>query len=180
MGKIGNRVRIHFLGFWNQCRQWLQPQNLKMLAPWKNRYDKPRQCIKKQRHYFADKGSSSQSYSFSSSHIWMWELDHEEGWAPKNWQFLTILLEKTLDSPLDYKQIKLVNPKGNQPWIFIGRNDAKAETPILWPPDAKSWLNGKEPDVGKDWRQEENWVTEDEITGLHHWLNGLVWASSTR
>ena len=151
-----------------------------MLAPWKKSYDKPRQCIKKQRHHFAGRGLYSQSYGVSSSCVQIWELDHNEGWAPKNWQFLTIVLEKTLDSPLDYKQIKLVNPKGNQPWIFIGRNDAKAETPILWPPDVKSWLNGKEPDVGKDWRQEENWVTEDEITGLHHWLNGLVWASSTR
>ena len=101
----------------------------------------------------------------------MWELDHKEGWAPKNWCFQTVVLEKTLESPLDCK-IKPVNPEGSQSWIFIGRTDAEAETPILWPPDAKNWLIGKEPDAGKDWRQEEKEVTEDEMVGWHHWLNG--------
>ena len=113
-------------------------------------YDKPRQSVKKQRRHFANKGLDSQSYGFSSSHVWMWELDHKEGWAPKNWCFQIVVLEKTLESPLHSKEIKLVNPKGNQLWIFIERNDAEAEAPILWPPDAKNWLIGKDPDAGKD------------------------------
>ena len=106
--------------------------NLKMLAPWKRSYDKARQCIKNQRHYFANKGPSSQGYGFSSSHVWMWVLDHNEGWAPKNWCFWTVVLEKTLESSLDYKEIKPVNLKGNRPWTFIGRNNAETEAPILW------------------------------------------------
>ena len=114
-------------------------------------YDQPRQHIKKQRHYFANKGPSSQSYGFPSSHVWMWELDHKESWAPKDWCFWSVMLEKTLESPLDCKEIKPVNPKGNQPWTFIGRTDAEAEAPILCPPDAKNWLIGKDPDAGKDW-----------------------------
>ena len=103
-----------------------------MLAPWKKSYDQPRQHIKKQRHYFANKGPSSQSYGFFSSHVWMWELDYNESWAPKNWCFWTVVLEQTLESPLDCKEIQPVHPKGNQCWIFIGRNDTVAETPILW------------------------------------------------
>ena len=132
-------------------------------APWKKSYDKlsesescsivsdslqHRQCIKKQRHYFANKGPYSQSYGFSNSHVWMWELDHKEGWVLKNWCFQTVVLEKTLENPLDYKEIKPVNPKGNQHWIFTGRTDAKAEAPILWPCDEKSRVIGKDPDVG--------------------------------
>ena len=109
---------------------------------------------------------------FSSSHIQMWELDHKEGWALKNWCFQTAMLEKTLESPLDSKEIKPVNPKGNQPWIVIGRTDAEAETPILWPPDGKNGLIGKDPDAGKDWRQEEKVAIEDEMVVWHHWLNG--------
>ena len=143
-----------------------------MLAPWKKNYDKPRQCIKKKRCYFANKGPSSQSYDFSSSHVWMWELDYEESWVPKNWRFWPVVLEKTLESPLDCKEIQPVHPEGNQSWIFIGRTDAKAETPILWPPDAKNWLIGKDPDAGTDWRQEEKGTTEDEMVGWHHRLNG--------
>ena len=112
-----------------------------MLFSWApESYDQPRQCIKKQRHHFADKGPSSQTYGFSSSHVWMWELDYKESWAPKNWCFWTVVLEKTLESPLDCKEMQLVHPKGDQSWIFIGRTDAQAEAPILWPPDAKSWL----------------------------------------
>ena len=109
------------------------------------------------------------SYGFSSSHVWMWELDCEEGWAPKNWCFWAVVLEKTLESPLACK-IKPVHPKGNQSWIFIGRTDA--ETPKLWPPYAKNWLIGKDPDAGKDWRREGKGTTEDEMVGWHHWLNG--------
>ena len=143
------------------CKPW----NWKMLDPWKKSYDKPRQHIKKQRHYFTDKGLSSQSYGFSSSHVWMWELDH------KNWCFWTVVLEKTLGSPLDSK-IKPVNPKGNQFWIFIGRTDAEAEAPILRPPDLKNWLIGKDPDAGKVWRQEKKGMTEEEMVRWHHQLNG--------
>ena len=145
---------------------------LKTLAPLKKNYDKPRQRIKKQRHYFAHKGPYCQSYGFSSSHVWVWELDHKECWAPKNWCFWAVVLKKTLESPLDCKEIKPVNPKGNQSWIFTRRTDGEAQAPILWPPDAKSWLIRKDPDVGKDWKQEEKQMTEDKMAGWHHWLNG--------
>ena len=143
-----------------------------MLASCKKSYEKPKQCIKKQRHYFANKGLSSQSHGFSSGHIWMWELDYKENWKPKNWCFWTVVLEKALENPLDCKEIQLVHPKGNQSWIFIGRTDAEAETPILWPPDAKSWFIGKDCDAGKGWRQKEKRMTEDEVVGWHHQLNG--------
>ena len=127
--------------------------------------------IQKQRHYFANTGPSNQSSSFSSSHLWMWELDHKESWVPKSYCFWSVLLQKTPENPLACKEIKLVNPKGNQVWIFIGRTDAKAEAPILWSPDAKNWLIGKDPDAGKDWRQEKG-VTEDKMVRWHHWLDG--------
>ena len=128
--------------------------------------------ILKSRHYFANKDPSSQSYGFSSSHVWMWEMDCKESWAPKNWCFWTVVLEKTLESPLDCKEIQSVHPKGYQSWIFIGRTDAETEAPILWPHDAKNWLIGKDPDAGKDWRQEEKGMTVDEIVGWHHRLGG--------
>ena len=128
--------------------------------------------ILKNRHYFANKGPSSQSYGFSSSHVWMWELDHKESWAPKNWCFWTVVLEKTLEGPLVSKEIKPVHSKGNQSWIFIGRTDAEAETLVLWPPDVMNWLIGKGPDAGKDWRQEEKGTTEDEMVGWHYRLDG--------
>ena len=143
-----------------------------MLAPWKKSYDQPRQCIKKQRHYFADKDLPGKSYSFSSSHVWMWELDYKESWASKNWCLWTMVMEKTLESPLDSKEIQPVHPKGNQSWIFIGRIEVEAETPILWLPDAKNWLTIKDPDSGKLWRLEEKGTTEDEIFGWFHWLDG--------
>ena len=187
-----------------------------MLAPCKKSYDQPRQHVKKQRHYFADKGPSSLSNGFSSSHVWMWGLvaklyptlatpwttlsmgfsrqeywnglpfpsprdlpnpgmcglDHKESWVLKNWCFWTVVLEETLESPLDCKEIQPVNPKGDQSWVFIGRTDVAAEMPIFWPPDAKNWLIGKDPDAGKDWRQEEKAMTEDEMVGRHHWLSG--------
>ena len=145
---------------------------LKDACSLEERYDQPRQHIKKQRHYFANKGLSSQSFGFSSSHVWMWELDYKESWAPKNWCFWTVVLEKILESPLVSKEIQLVHPEGDWSWVFIGRSDAEAETPILWPPDVKSWLIGKDPDAGKDWRQEEKGRTEDEMIGWHHQLNG--------
>ena len=139
----------------------------------KKGYDKPRQHIKKQRHYFANKGPSIQSYGFSSSHVWMWELDYKESWAPKNWCFWTVVLEKTLENPLDCKEIKRIHPKRNQSWIFIGRTDDEAETSILWPPDVKNWLIWIDPDAGKDWGQEKKGVTEDEMVGWHYQLSGL-------
>ena len=131
-----------------------------------------RQHIKKQRHHFASKGLSSQSYGFSLSHVQMWKLDHREGWVLKNSRFQTVVLEETLESLLDSKKMKSVNPKGNQPCIFIGRSNAEAEAPIPWPLDAKSWLIGKDPEAGKDWGQEAKRVTEDEMVGWHYQLNG--------
>ena len=139
-----------------------------MLVPWKKSYDQLVQHIKKQRQYFTNKGPSSQSYGFSSSHVWRWELDYKEGWVPKNWCFWTVVLEKTLESPLDYKEIQPVNPKGHQSWIFIGRTDAEVEAPILWPPDAKNWLIGKYLNTGKGWKQEEKGTTEE------RWLDGIT------
>jgi len=139
-----------------------------MFTPWKESYDKPKQHIKKQRHHFADEDPSNQSYSFSSSYVWMWGLDHKEGWEPKNWCFWTVVLEKTLESPLNYKEIKAVSPKGNQTWIFIGRSDAETEAPIFWLPDSESQLTGKDPDGGKDWRQKEKW------TARMRWLDTIT------
>ena len=132
------------------CWQWLQLWHQKMLAPWKKSYNKARQHIKKQRHYFANKSLCSQSYYFSSSHVRMWELGHKENWVLKNWCFWTVVLETTLEILLDCKEIQAVNPKGDPSWVFFGRTDAEAETPILWPPDVKSWLIGIDPDTGRD------------------------------
>ena len=146
---------------------------LKDLALWKKSYEQPRRHIKKQRHYFTNKGPSSQSYGFSSSHAWIWELNYKENWVPKNWCFWTVVLEKT-------PKIQPVHPEGDQSWIFIGRTDAEAETPILWPPDAKSLPIGKDPDAGKDWRQEKKGATEDEMLGWHHQLNGHEFEQALR
>ena len=133
-------------------------------------FDKPRQHIKKQRHYFAKKGPSSQSFGFSSSHVWMWDLDHKESWGLKNWCFWTVVLRRLLRVPWTARRSN-PSPKGMD-WMFIGRTDAEDETPILWPPDAKSWLIWKDPDDWKDWRQEKKGTTEDEMVGWYHWLNG--------
>ena len=141
----------------------------KMHAPWKESYYKPRQCITKQSHHFATKVHIVKAMAFPSSHIQMWELDHKEGWALKNWCFRIVVLEKTLESPLDCKEIQPVHPKGDQSWVFIGRTEAEA--PILWPHGVKSQLIGKDPDAGKDWGQEKA-VTEDEMVGWHHRFNG--------
>ena len=152
------------------------PKSLQMVTaamklkdiPWKKSCYKPRQHIKKQRHYFANKGPSSRTCGFSSSRVWMWELDHKESWAPKNWCFWTVVLEKTLESPLDCKEIQPVHPKGNQSCTFTGRTDAKTEAPVLWPPDAESRIIGKDSDAGKDWRQEEKrWPRV-------RWLDGIT------
>ena len=141
-----------------------------MLVPWKKCYDKPRQHIEKQRHYFANKCPSNQNYAFSSSHVWMWELDSKESWVLKNWCLWTVVLEKTLQSPLDCKEIQPVHPKGNQSWIFIGRTDAEAETLVLWSPDAKDQLIEKDLDAGKDWRQEEK-----RTRGWDGWMASPTW-----
>ena len=117
----------------------------------------------------ANNDPSSQGYGFYSGHVWMWELDCEESWVPKNWCFWTVVLEKTLESPLDCKEIQPVHCRGDQPWVFFGRTDFEAKTSILWPPDGKRWLIWKDPNAGKDWRQK--WTTEDEMVGWHHWLN---------
>ena len=143
---------------------------LKDACSWKKSYDKPRQHIKKQKHHFADKCKYFQSYGFSSSHVWMCELNHKESWVLKKRCFQTVVLEKTLECSMEYKEIKPVSPKGSQPWIFIGRTDAETEAPILWPPDGKNLFTGKDP-AGKDWGQEEKGVMEDEMVGWHHQLN---------
>ena len=138
------------------------------LAPWKKSYDQLRQHIKKQRHYFANKGPSSQNYGLSSSHVWMWERDYKESWTPKNWFFWTVVLEKTLESPLDCREIKPVNPKGNQFWIFTGRTDT--ETPILWPPDEKNWPTGKD----RCWERLKVGGEGDD-RGWDGWMAPLTW-----
>ena len=138
MGNNGNSEKLYFGGLQNHCRWWLQPWKSKMLAPWKKSLTNLDRILKRQRHYSDNKGPFSQSYGFSSSHVWMWELDYKESWALKNWCFWTVALEKTLESPLDCKEIQPAHPKGNQSWIFFERTDA--ETPILWPSDEKNWL----------------------------------------
>ena len=163
-GKGGSSDGFPLFGLQNHCGWWLQPWNEKMTASWQESHYKPGQCVEKQRRYSADKGSHGRGYGLSSGHVWLWELDHKKSRKPKNWCFWTVELEKTLGSPLDCK-IKLVNPEGNQPWIFIERTDGEAEAPILWPPEAKSQLIRKDPDAEKDWRQKEKGMTEDEIIG---------------
>ena len=169
-----------------QCKQWQTffswaAKSLQMMTtamklndayPWGKSYDQPRKHIKKQRHYSANKGLFSQSYVFSSIHIWMWELDHKESWALKNWCFWTVVLEKTPESPLDYKEIQPVHPKGDQSWIFIGKTDAEAETPIFGYLMQRTYSFWKDPNGEKDWRQEEKGMTEDEMVWWHHWFNG--------
>ena len=145
----GNSDRLYFFGLQNHWRWWLQPWNEKTLVPWKKSYDQSRQHIKKQRHSFADKGPSSQGYVFSSSHVWMWVLDCKQRRMPKDSCFLTVVLEKTLESPLGCPEIQPVHPKGNQCWIFTGRTDAEAVTWILWPPDTKNWVIWNDPDGGE-------------------------------
>ena len=141
-------------------------------SPWKRSYDQPRQHIKKQRCYFANKGPSTQSYGFSIVMYGCWALEYKKSWASKSWCFQTVVLDKTLESPLDCKEIQPVHPKGDQSRLFTGRTDAEIETPMLWPPYVKNWLMWKDPDSGKDWRWEEKGTTEDEMVGWHHQLDG--------
>ena len=161
-----------FSGAPKSLQMVIAAMKLKAAYSWKEIYYQPRQHIKKQRHYFVNKGPSSQGYGSSISHVWMWELDYKESWALKSWCFWTVVLEKTLEGPLDCNVIQPVHPKGDQSWLFIGRTDVEVEPPTLWPPDVKSWLIGKDPDAGKDWGQEEKGTREDEMAGWHHWLNG--------
>ena len=172
MGKQGKQWQTLLFGAPKSLQMVTAARELKDACSWKKNYDQPRQHIKKQRHYFANKGPSSHRYGFSSNHVWIWELDYKESWAPKNWCFWTVVLEKSLESPFDSKEIQAVHPKGNQSWIFIGRTDAEAETLILWPPNAKKQLIGKDPDAVKDRRLEEKGKTEDEMVGWRHQLNG--------
>ena len=178
-------VAISFSNAWKWKVKVKSLSRVRLLAtPWTAAYQAPPSMgfsrqqywsgvhIRKQRHYFANKVPSTQSFGFSSSHVWMWELDCKKSWAPNNWCFWIVVLEKTLESLLDCKEIQPVHSKGNQSWIFIGRTDAEAETLILWPPDAKNWFIWKDPVAGKDWEREEKGTTEDEMVGWHHQLNG--------
>ena len=168
-GETVETMTDYFGGLPNHCRWWLQPWKKKTLLSLKKSSDQPRQHVKKQRHNFYNKGPSSQGYAFSSSHVWMWEWDY--WWALKNWCFWTMVLQKIFVNPLGCKEIQPFHPKWYQSWMFIGRTDIEAEVPILWPPDAKSWLIWKDPDSGKGWMQEKG-TTEDEMVGWHHRLNG--------
>ena len=163
---------LYFSGLQNHCRWWLQPEIKRRSLLGRKVRTNPDSILKSRDiHYFANKGPSGQGCGFSSGDVWMWELDYKESWVLKNWCFWTVVLEKTLESPLDCKEIQQVHPKGDQSWVFIGRTDVEAETPILWPPDAKSWLIGKDPDARKDWGQEEKGTTEDERVGWRHRLD---------
>ena len=174
MGETMETVTEFILGGFqiNHCRWWLSHEIKRSLLLGRKAMTNLDSILKSKRHHFADKGPYSQSYGFPMSHVQMWELNHKQGWAQKNWCFRTVVLEKTLESPLDWKEIKPVSPKGNQPWIFIGRTEAEAEMPILWPHTPKSQLIGKDPSAGKDWRQEEKGMTEDKLLGWHHQLHG--------
>ena len=160
-----------FGGSKNHCRWWLQPWNKKTRAPWKKSYDQPNSILKSRDIALPTKVLLVEAMVFPVVGG-MWELDSKESWALKNWWFWTVVLEKTRESPLDWKDIQPAHPKGNQSWIFIGRTDVEAETPIFWPPDMKNWLIWKDPDAGEDWRQEEKGTTEDEMVGWHHRLYG--------
>ena len=170
MGKQQKQWQILFWGAPKSLQMVTATMKLKDTCSLEESYARPH--IKKQRHYFANKVLCSQSYGFSSSHVWMWELDYKESWVTKNWCFWTVVLEKTLETPLDCQETQPVHSKGDQCWIFIGRTDVEPEAPILQPPDVNNWLIGKDPNAGKDWRREEKGITEDEMVAWHHWLNG--------
>ena len=171
-GKCGSSDRFPLLGLSNHYGWWLQPWNQKMIASWQESYDKPSQCVEKQRHYSPKKGLYSQGYGLPSHHVCLWELDHTEGRTPKKWCLQIVVLDKTPENSLGSKEIKLVNFKGNEPWIHIGRTDAEAEAPVFWSPNANSWLIGKVPDSGKDWGQMEKRASENEMAGWYHWCDG--------
>ena len=174
-GNNGNE-RLYFGGLQNHCRWWLQPWNWKTLAPWKKSYDNLDSILKSRDITLPENVHLVKAMVFPvvtyGCGSWTLTSIKKASWAPKNWCFWTVVLEKTFESPLDCKEIQPVHPKGDQSWVFIGRTAAEAETPILWPPDVKDWLIGKDPDTGKDWGQEEKGTTEDEMVEWHHWLNG--------
>ena len=171
-GKGGSSDRFLLLGLQSNCRWWLKPWNQKMIAFWQGKKKvTPRQCVEKWRHYSANKGLCSEGYDLCSGHVQLWELDRKEGRMPMNWCLPTVVLEKTPESPLDSKEVKPVNLKGDQPWIFTGKTDAKAEAPMFWSSDPNRWLTGKVPDAGKNWGQKEKRESEDEMAGWHHWCN---------
>ena len=161
-GRGESSDRFPLLGFKNHCRWWLQPWNQKMIASWQESNDKLIQCIEKQSHY---KGPCNQGYGLANGHIRLWDLYNKEGRAPKNSCLQTVVLDNTLQSPLESREIKQINLKGNQPWKLITRTDAEVETPVFWSSDTNSWLIGKVPDAGKDWGQKEKWESEDEMAG---------------
>ena len=167
-GKFGSSDRLPLFGLQNHCGWWLQPWNHKIFASWQESDDKPRQHVEKQRHYPAEKGPYSQGYGLTSGHIQLWVLDHKKGRMPKNWCLQTMVLEKTPESPLDSKEIKPVNLKGDQPWIFTGKTDAKAEALVFWSTDVHRWLTGKVPSAGKDQGQKQKRASEDEMAERHH------------
>ena len=170
-GKGGSSDWFPLIGLQNHCGWWLRPWNQKMVASWKESYEKPRQCVEKQGHYSADKGPCSQGYDLPSGQVWLWELNRKEGGKPKNWCLWTVVLEKTPEGPLDSKEIKPFNLKGDKPWIFNGRTDSEAGAPVFWSSDTNRWFIGKVPDTGKVWGQKEKWVSEDEMAGGHHQCN---------
>ena len=172
MGQQWKQCQTLFLGAPKSLQMVTAAMKLKDAYSLEGNYEQPRQHIKKQRHYFANKGPSSQGYVFSSGHVRMWELDYKESWAPKNWCFWAVVLEKTLVSSLDCNKIQPVHPKGDESWVFIGRTDVEAETSILCPPDVRSWLIWKDAHTGKNWRQEEKGMTEIEMAKWHYQLNG--------
>ena len=172
--RASSSVRLYCFGLQNHCRWWCS-QDIKrfLLVGWKVMTNLDG-ILKSRNVTWPTKVCLVKAVVFFSGHVWMWELDCEESWAPKNWCFWTVGLEETLESPLDCKAIQPVHPKGDQSWVFFGRTDAEAETPILWPPDEKSWLIGKDPDAGRDWGQEEKGTREDEMAGWHHGLGEHV------
>ena len=162
-------VTDFILGLQNHCRWWLQPWNKKTLVPRKKSYDQSRQHITKQRHSFADKGPSSQGYGFSTSHVWMWELDCKQRWMPMDWCFWTVVLDRTLEIPECWQEIQPGHPKGYQSWIFTGSTDAEAETPVLWPPDVKNWVIGKDLMLGNmEGRRRRGWQRMRWLDGITH------------
>ena len=169
---------LPFLGLQNHCVWWLQPRNQKMIASWQERDDKPRQCGEKQRHYFANKGPYNQGSGLPRGHVWLWELDHKEGKTPKSCCLRTVVQEKTPESPLEGKEIKPVDLKGDQPWIFTGRNDAKAEASVFWSSDANRRLIGKVPSAGIDWGQKEKRASKDEMEGEEGVRGWVGWTAS--
>ena len=170
-GNSGNSVRLYFFGLHNHCRWWRQPWNKRSLLLGRNVMTNLDSIFKSRDITLPTKVHLIKAMVFPVV-MYGGELDCEESWSQKNWCFWTVVLEKTLESPLDCKQIQLVHSKGDQSWVFIGRTDAEAETPILWPPHEKSWLIGKDPHPGRDWGQEEKGMTEDKMAGCHYWLDG--------